>query len=146
MRDTAKRKADVLAALEKHPDVWLATADLAGRPHVIAASAWWDGHDLVVATRAMTKTARNLAANPAAKVAVGAPADAVVLDVRMVDSGAAKDSAKLAGGFAAAVGWDPREAGEGWTFYRLRPVRIQAFRGYDEIGERDVMVGSRWLV
>jgi hypothetical protein len=30
-------------------------------------------------------------------------------------------------------------------FFRLRPIRIQAFRGYDEIGGRDVMVRSRWL-
>ena len=48
MRDTATRKADALAALEKQHDIWLATADVAGRPHIIAVSAWWDGTDLVV--------------------------------------------------------------------------------------------------
>ncbi len=42
------------------------------------------------------------------------------------------------------MGWDPREM-DGWMFYRLRPTRIQAFRGYDEIEGRDVMVRSRWL-
>jgi len=31
-------------------------------------------------------------------------------------------------------------------FFRLRPNRIQAFRGYDEIEGRDVMLRSRWLV
>ena len=41
--------------------------------------------------------------------------------------------------------WDPREVGEGWTFYRLRPTRIQAYRGYDELEGRDVMRGSAWL-
>ena len=51
MRDTATRKADALAALEKQHDIWLATADVAGRPHIIAVSAWWDGTDLVVVTR-----------------------------------------------------------------------------------------------
>ena len=146
MRDTATRKADVLSALEKQHDVWLASADAAGRPHLIAVSAWWDGADLVIATTGASKTARNLAMNPIVRVARGAPADAIVIDAQMVDSSAVEDSAELAGGFAAAVGWDPREVGGGWMFFRLRPTRIQAFRGYDEIEDRDVMVRSRWVV
>ncbi|TMB76843.1 MAG: pyridoxamine 5'-phosphate oxidase family protein [Chloroflexi bacterium] len=146
MRDTATRKADVLAALEKQHDLWLASADVAGRPHLIAVSAWWDGTDLIIATTGSSKTARNLAMNPAARVARGAPADAIVIDAQMIESRAVEDSAELAGGFAAAVGWDPREVGEGWMFFRLRPNRIQAFRGYDEIEGRDVMLRSRWLV
>ena len=145
MRDTATRKADTLAALEKQHDVWLASADVAGRPHLIAVSGWWDGTDLLVATRGESKTARNLSMNTAAKIARGAPSDAVLLDVQMIESGAVEDSPDLCRGFAAAVGWDPREAGEGWVFFRLRPNRIQAFRGYDEIEDRDVMTRSRWL-
>jgi len=146
LRDTATRKADTLAALEKHHDVWLATADVAGRPHLVAVSGWWDGTDLVVATRASTKTARNLAMNPSAKVAHGAPSDAILLDVEMLDNIAVEDSADLCQGFAAAVGWDPRDEGPGWMFFRLRPSRIQAYQGYGEIEGRDVMVRSRWVV
>jgi len=146
LRDSATRKADVLSALEKQHDVWLATADVAGRPHLIAVSAWWDGADLLVATTGASKTARNLAMNPIVRVARGAPSDAIVIDAQMIDSRAVEDSADLAGGFAAAVGWDPREVGGGWMFFRLRPTRIQAFRGYDEIEDRDVMVRSRWVV
>lgn len=146
MRDTATRKADVLAALGKQKDVWLASADVAGRPHLIAVSAWWDGAQLIIATRGASKTARNLSMNPPAKVARGAPSDAIVLDVQMIDSGAVEDSPELCQGFAAAVGWDPREAGAGWMFFRLRPNRIQAFRGYDEIEGRDIMLRSRWVV
>src|SRR5256886_17368144 len=126
LRDTATRKADTLAALEKQHDMWLATADVAGRPHIIAASAWWDGTDLVVATRGASKTARNLAMNPSAKVARGAPSDAVVIDAQMIDSRAVEDSADLAGGFAAAGGWGPRAGGEGWGVFRLRAGRVQA--------------------
>jgi hypothetical protein len=146
LRDTATRKADVLSALEKQHDVWLATADVAGRPHLIAVSAWWDGVDLVIATTGASKTARNLAMNPAARVARGAPSDAIVIDAQMIDSSAVEDSPELAGGFAAAVGWDPREVGGGWMFFRLRPTRIQAFRGYDEIQDRDVMIRSKWVI
>ena len=63
----------------------------------------------------------------------------------MIDSAAVDDSADLAQGYKKAVGWDPREM-DGWMFFRLRPTRIQAFRGYDEIEDRDVMVRSRWVV
>ena len=51
LRTVEARKADVLGALEGQRDLWLATADTSGRPHLIAVSAWWDGTDLVVATR-----------------------------------------------------------------------------------------------
>jgi hypothetical protein len=146
LRDSATRKTETLAALEKNRDVWLATADVAGRPHLIAVSGWWDGTDLVVATRSATKTARNLAMNPTAKVARGAPSDAILLDVQMIDSGAVEDSPELCQGFAAAVGWDPREEGQGWMFFRLRPNRIQAYRGYEELEGRDVMLRSRWVL
>jgi pyridoxamine 5'-phosphate oxidase-like protein len=146
MRDLKTRKADVLEALEKQKDVWLASADPAGHPHLIAVSAWWDGDELVIATRAASKTARNLAVSPLVKVARGAPSDAILIDAQVVDSRAVEDAAELCAGFAAAVGWDPREEGEGWMFYRLRPTRIQAHRGYGELEGRDVMKGSRWLV
>jgi hypothetical protein len=145
MRDTKTRKADVLEALGKQKDVWLSSADPAGRPHLVAVSAWWDGEELVITTRAATTTARNMAMNTIVKVARGAPSDAILIDAQVVDSRAVEDSAELASGFAAAVGWDPREEGAGWMFYRLRPTRIQAYRGYGEIEGRDVMKGSRWL-
>src|SRR2546422_9607462 len=106
--------------------MWLATADVAGRPHIIAVSAWWDGTDLVVATRGASKTARNLAMNPSAKVARGAPSDAVVIDAQMIESRAVEDSAELAGGFAAAGGRGPGEGGGGGGFFRRPPVRIPA--------------------
>lgn len=145
MRDTKTRKADVLAALERQKDLWIATADPAGRPHLIAVSAWWDGSAVVIATLGTSLTARNLAANRLARLALGTPDDVIVIDARSSESRPVSDSAELAGKFAAAVGWDPREAGEDWVFFRLEPQRIQAYRGYDELEGRDVMRDSRWL-
>jgi len=130
--------------LEKQGQVWLATAEVGGRPHVIAVSAWWDGTDLVVATSGSSKTARNIAMNPLVTLAGGDPADAIVIQAQMLDSSPAEESAELATGFSRAMGWDPREM-DGWMFFRLRPTRIQAFRGYEEIEGRDVMIRSRWL-
>jgi hypothetical protein len=143
LRDTKTRKADVLAALASQGQYWLATAD-GGRPHVIAVSAWWDGSDLVVATLGNSRTARNLGSNQVATLAGGTPDDAMVIQARAVEHQPAAAAAELAEGFAAAMGWDPREM-EGWAFFRFRPTRIQAFRGYDEIEGRDVMKDGRWL-
>jgi hypothetical protein len=127
MRDTQTRKADVLAALEQQADMWLSTADPAGRPH-----------------RA-SRTSRNMKINRAVRLGGGSPSDAIMIDAEVVEIPAVDDSAELAGSFAAAVGWDPRQVGKGWMFFRLRPTRIQAYRGYDELEGRDLMRGSRWL-
>jgi Pyridoxamine 5'-phosphate oxidase len=145
LRTVEVRKADVLGALEAQRDLWLATADTSGKPHLIAASAWWDGTDLVVATRGDSRTAANLVVGSEVRLATGSPADVVMIDARVVDSMPAGEAAELADGFTIAVGWDPREVGEGWVFYRLRPTRIQAYRGYDELEGRFVMRNSRWL-
>jgi hypothetical protein len=144
-RKVAERKADVLTVLEAQGDMWLASADASGRPHLIAVSAWWDGADVVVATRLSTRTASNLAAGGHAKLAAGTPADVVLIDAGLVESMPAESAPEVAAGFSAAAGWDPRQEGAGWAFYRLRPTRIQAYRGYGELEGRDVMRKSKWL-
>jgi hypothetical protein len=145
LRSVEARKSDVLGVLEAQGDLWLASAGSSGLPHLIAVSAWWDGTDLVIATTAGSRTASNLAANRNVRLAAGAPNDVVMIDATVVESVAAKDAGEMADGFAIAVGWDPREVGEGWAFFRLRPTRIQAYRGYDELEGRNVMTNSRWL-
>src|SRR5256714_2671749 len=145
MRDTGTRKADVLAALERQADLWLSTADPNGRPHLIPVSAWWDGTHLVIATRSASRTAQNMKMNRQVRMAGGSPSDAIMIDADVVERLAVEDSPDLAGGFAGAVGWDPRDVGRGWFFFRLRPTRVQAYRGYDELEGRDVMRGASWL-
>ena len=144
LRDVATRKRDVLRALESQGHYWLTSADIGGRPQMIGVSALWDGHELVVTTLGSSRTARNMAMNPTVVLAHGDPSDAIVIRAQVIDSSAVADSAHIAADWKQAMGWDPREM-DGWTFFRLRPTRIQAFRGYDEIENRDVMVRSRWL-
>ena len=143
-RTVEQRKADTQAALNAQRDLWLATADPTGKPHLIAVSAWWDGNHVIIATTATSRSARNLEANGMARLALGAPDDVIVIDAAVADRGKV-DDAKLAAGFAAAVGWDPREITGDWVFFRLTPSRIQAYRGYDELEGRDVMLAGRWL-
>ena len=144
-RTVEARKADVLASLDGQHDLWLATADALGRPHLIAVSAWCDGHDLVMATVATSRTARNLTAGREVRLAAGTPADAIMVDARVIETQGADEAPDVADGFAKALGWDPRQVGNGWAFFRLRPSRIQAYRGYDELEGRDVMRNSHWL-
>ncbi len=145
MRDIKTRKADVLAALERQADLWLSTADSDGRPHLIPLSAWWDGIHLVIATTGASRTAQNMKTNRPVRLAGGSPSDAIMIDADVVERSAVEDSSEVADGFAGAVGWDPRDIGRGWFFFRLRPTRIQAYRGYDELEGRDVMRGAGWL-
>jgi hypothetical protein len=145
-RTVEQRKSDTRAALDAQRDLWLATADTSGKPHLIAVSAWWDGNHVVIATTAASRSARNLEANRIARLALGAPDDVIVIDASVADRVKVHDAdAKLAAGFAAAVGWDPRDINSDWVFFRLTPARIQAYRGYDELQGRDVMLLGRWL-
>ena len=112
---------------------------------MIGVSGLWDGSQIVVTTLGTSRTARNMAMNPLVVLAGGDPSDAVVIQAQVIESRDVEDSHQLAEEWKAALGWDPREM-EGWVFYRLRPTRIQAFRGYEEIKGRDVMIRSRWVV
>jgi predicted pyridoxine 5'-phosphate oxidase superfamily flavin-nucleotide-binding protein len=145
-RKVAQRKADTLAALNKQRDLWLATADTSGKPHLIAVSAWWDGSHVIIATAAASRSARNLEANGVARLALGTPEDVIVIDAAVADNAKVRDAdPELAAGFNKAVGWDPRDINGDWAFFRLTPARVQAYRGYDELEGRDVMLVGRWL-
>jgi Pyridoxamine 5'-phosphate oxidase len=146
LRGVEQRKADVLRAMHSNHDVWLATADDAGRPHLIAVSCWWDGSRVAIATTRGSRTARNLASTGLARLAIGSPDDVIVIDATVDDRvPVGQADSGLADGFADAVGWDPRQIGQDWSFFRLRPVRVQAYRGYDELEGRDVMRDGDWL-
>jgi hypothetical protein len=145
-RSVEQRKSDTVAALSQQRDLWLATADRSGRPHLVAVSAWWDGRDVIIATSTASRTARNLESTRTARLALGAPNDVIVLDAAASDGMSVREAeAPLANGFASAVGWDPRDIDGEWAFFRLTPSRIQAYRGYDELQGRDVMRAGRWL-
>lgn len=145
-RSVEERKADVLASLARQSDMWLATADRTGRPHLIAVSAWWNGSRLIMATARGTRSARNLESTSVARLAIGSPEDVIVIDVEVAGGATSVgDDPKISEGFHAAVGWDPRTVGGDWVYFALVPSRIQAYRGYDELRGREVMRGGLWL-
>jgi Pyridoxamine 5'-phosphate oxidase len=146
-RGLTQRKVDVQALLRSNGDAWLATASAGGRPHLIAVSTWWDGDLVTIATLTGSRTGRNLAAARTARLAFGIQADAVLVDVEVSATGPAGDgSSGWATDFAEAAGWNPGEEPGEWTLFRLRPLRIHAYRGYGETEGRTVMRDSAWLV
>ncbi len=146
LRSVEERKADVQTALEQNRDLWLATASPTGSPHLIAVSAWWDGSQVVIATREGSATARNLEATRTGRLGLGSPEDVALIEVKLIDSSPAGEApAEMREGFESAVGWNPAGQGGDWRFYRLAPVSAQAYRGYSELEGRHIMRDSRWL-
>jgi hypothetical protein len=145
-RSATQRRIDALERLDGQGDGWLATADPAGSPHLIAVSAAWDGAVVTIATRESSRSARNLDGSGRARLALGSPDDVVLLDLTVVTSASASDrSSAIARAFRGAVGWDPADEGDDWRYFRLRPLRIQAYRGYGERDGADVMRDGHWL-
>ncbi len=146
LRSTAARKAAVLDALGKNENLWLATADKDGQPHVIAASPWWEGEQILVATTSGSRTARNLEGNGLARLVIGSPDDVIMVDAEVAGSLSAKGAdPDVIAGFTRAAHWNPAEQPGSWRFYRLRPTRVQAYLGYGELEGKDVMREGRWL-
>ena len=83
--------------------------------------------------------------NPLVVLAGGDPGDAIVIEAQVIESVPVGESRRALEDWKKVMGWDPTEMG-GWSFFRLRPTRIQAYRGYEEIGGRDVMLRSRWVI
>src|SRR5207245_10498640 len=103
MRDAKTRKADVLAALNQHDDMWLSTADPDGRPHLIPVSGWWAGTHLVIAATGASRTAQDMNTNRPVGLAGRSTSDAIMIDANVVDSSAGVDSSELPSTFAARV-------------------------------------------
>lgn len=145
-RTTSQRISDTRGILARNADGWLATASAAGTAHLIAVSTCWTGGTLLVATRGDSPTASNLATTGRARLALGAPDDAVLVDVvvgerRLVGAGAGE----IGAAFTASMGWDPADEPGSWDYFVLVPQRIQAYRGYAERPGATVMLEGRWL-
>ena len=146
LRSTAERKADAIALLERQGHAWLATASRAGIPRLIAVATAWDGEVLVIATRAASPTARNLDETGVVRLAFGSPDDVVMIEAAVLDSAPASTVAdEIRTTFVDAAGWDPADEGPDWQYFRLRPVKAEAYRGYGELQGRDIMRAGRWL-
>jgi pyridoxamine 5'-phosphate oxidase-like protein len=141
-RTPDQRRRDTLHRLEHDEDLWVATAGEGG-PYLVPLSFRWDGETLLLSTPASSPTARNLVAGGVVRLGVGPTRDVVMIDgtVEAVEEPGPDDG----DAFAAKTGFDPRTL-TGYAWFRVRPVRIQAWREADEIAGRDLMRDGRWTV
>lgn len=145
-RTPAERKRRLLERLERERDVWVATADGAGVPCLVALWFAWDGRALWVSTRLTNPTGRDLRQVGRARVAFGDTRDLVLVDGE-VDAFPAPEAPEAAvAGLRAKYGWDPRGDSASYAFYRIRPRTVQAYRGEHEMCGRFLMRDGVWVV
>ena len=145
-RSTAERVRDTIARLEQDVDAWVATAHPGdGTPYLVPLSFLWDGQALLVSTPTASPTARNLADTGRARVALGTTRDVVMLEGAVVALRAAEVSEELGNAFAVQTGFDPRELTTDYTWFRVTPRRVQAWREENELRGRDLMRDGQWL-
>jgi hypothetical protein len=151
-RDAASRKADTLAKLRAPAaDAWVASAGAGGTgepaAHLVPLSLAWLDERVVLALEVASRTARNVVATGAARLALGPTRDVVVIDAVLEAAvPLATAPAALADGYAGQADWDPREASGEFAYLVLRPERIQAWRESNELAGRTLMRAGTWLV
>ncbi|MEV8317496.1 pyridoxamine 5'-phosphate oxidase family protein [Streptomyces sp. NPDC059900] len=146
-RPPEQRKQDVLHRLAHDVDAWVATAGAdGGIPYLVPLSFRWTGEALLVATPDASITGRNLRATGKARVAVGPTRDVVMIEGAVRALGEGELTAEDLDDFAEQTGFDPRKLDTVYTYFRITPQRIQAWREADELEGRELMRGGRWTV
>ncbi|MEU6761013.1 pyridoxamine 5'-phosphate oxidase family protein [Streptomyces sp. NPDC046853] len=146
-RPPEQRKQDVLHRLTHDVDAWVATADAgSGTPYLIPLSFQWTGEALLVATPATSVTGRNLRASGKARVGVGPTRDVVMIEGTVRALGEGELTSDDLDAFAERTEFDPRKLDTVYTYFRITPQRIQAWREADELVGRELMRGGRWTV
>ncbi len=144
-RSAGQRRLDALQRLEYEVDAWVATADRAGgTPHLVPLSFLWDGMTMLLSTPASSPTGRNLLASGQVRVGVGPTRDVVLIEGTATPLAAEELPPGVCDAFAARTGFDPRQE-SGYLYFRVAPVRIQAWREANELPGRDLMRRGEWL-
>ncbi|MEV6753906.1 pyridoxamine 5'-phosphate oxidase family protein [Streptomyces sp. NPDC051214] len=146
-RTPEQRRRDTLHRLTHDVDAWVATADAdSGTPYMVPLSFFWDGESLLVATPDASVTGRNLRATGMARVGVGPTRDVVLIEGAVRALGEDELTPEDRDTFAERTGFDPSKLDTLYTYFRITPQRIQAWREADELAGRELMRGGRWTV
>jgi nitroimidazol reductase NimA-like FMN-containing flavoprotein (pyridoxamine 5'-phosphate oxidase superfamily) len=141
-RSAGQRKNDTMSRLAADVDAWIASADADGNSYLLPLSFFWDGTGLVISTPRSSVTARNLSRGGRVRVGVGE-----LRDVTMIDGTPepVRDEQTM-DAYAARHGWDPRKETGDYTYFRIVPDRVQAWREVNELPGRTLMRDGSWLV
>jgi len=146
VRTPAQRKQDALHRLEHDVDAWVATADGSGTPYLVPLSFLWDGVTVLVATPSSSPTGRNLQATGRVRLGIGPTRDVVLVEGTVHALAAGEVPDEVGDAFAAKAGFDPRRLTGSYLYFRIHPQRLQAWREANELEDRDLMRGGRWIV
>jgi hypothetical protein len=145
-RTRSQRVSDTRRRLEHDVDAWVATADPAsGTPYLVPLSFLWDGAALLISTPTASPTCRNLMATGRVRLGIGPTRDLVLIEGTAEPLPASELTPELGDAFAEKTGFDPRELATPYTYVRIRPERIQAWREANELDGRDLMRDGCWL-
>jgi hypothetical protein len=145
-RGPEERRRDVLARLERESDIWVASADPDGLPCLVPLWFVWDGQDVWLSTRPTNPTGRNLGTGRRTRLALADTRDVVLIDGEATAFTAEDVPAAAVGAFDAKYGWDPRGDRASYSFFRVRPLAVQAWHEVHELPRRHLMRDGSWLV
>ncbi|MCX5230122.1 pyridoxamine 5'-phosphate oxidase family protein [Streptomyces sp. NBC_00233] len=146
IRDPEQRKKDVLARLAEEVDIWVASASADARPYLVPLAFHWDGTDVWLCTRLTNPTGRNLAAGGRTRLALGHTRDVVLIDGDVTTLDVDEVPTEAIEGFAAKCGWDPRNSGPAYGWFRVRPTAVEAWLEEPELAGRHLMRDGVWAV
>ena len=145
-RSRARRRSDTEHRLTHDIDVWVASASEDGVPHLVPLCFDWDGEALLVATPTRSPTGRNLAATRVVRLALGHTRDVCMIDGEVEVVELDELPQERGDRFVAHTGFDPRALATPYSWFRISPRRIQAWREVGEMPDRELMRDGRWLV
>ncbi|AZM57043.1 pyridoxamine 5'-phosphate oxidase [Streptomyces sp. WAC 01529] len=144
-RDVTARQRDTLARLARERDIWVSTAHPDHGPHQVPLWFLWDGQAVWMCTGANSATARNAREEPRVRLALPDTADVVLLKGEAECFPAQEVPTEAADAFTAKFGWDPREGEGPFTYLRVAPKTVLAWRDEPELRGRVIMREGAWL-
>jgi nitroimidazol reductase NimA-like FMN-containing flavoprotein (pyridoxamine 5'-phosphate oxidase superfamily) len=146
-RTPLQRKLDALQRLEHDVDAWVATADAGGgAPYLVPLSFLWDGIHVLISTPTASPTGRNLLATGKVRLGIGPTRDLILIEGTARALSPAEITDEIGDAFAAKTGFDPRQLSTPYTYFRIQPERLKAWREANELEDRDLMRNGQWLV
>ncbi|MFP3991293.1 pyridoxamine 5'-phosphate oxidase family protein [Streptomyces sp. E11-3] len=143
-RGREQRIQDVRERLEKDADVWVATASEGGAPVLVPLSFVWDDGALLMSTKRVNATARNLTPGGPVMLSLGHTRDVVLVEGTATAVEGAELPAASADAFAHKTGFDPRDR-QAWVYLRVVPRVVKTWREENELAGRVVMRDGAWL-
>jgi hypothetical protein len=146
-RSQLQRKRDTLIRLEQDVDAWVATAgEEGGSPYLVPLSFLWNGETLLIATPSSSPTSRNLLASGKVRLGIGPTRDVLLIEGTAQALTMTDISDEVGDAFAAKAEFDPRELASPYTYFRIHPRRLQAWREANELEGRELMRDGEWVV